>query len=149
MDRTFLTKLKATLDALIAENKNLKSQIAALNHSVNDVIIGGLKDAANEYEDNENYSIFCDTYGEKYSPLVEASKVLYGDEYDISSDLYEMSKGKEDVGSFVEAEIKALQEKLDNLRALKNGAENEVLVIEEDGNTADEEELARIAAEYL
>lgn len=148
MNRQFLLKLKATLDALISENQKLKAQVAALNHSVNDVIIGGLKDAAAEYEDNENYSVFVDTYQDKYSPLVDASKLLYGDDYDIASELYESSKGQEDVASFVDEQIKALQSKLDALYALKNGSEDSVLVVE-DGGSADEAELERIAKEYL
>lgn len=148
MNRQFLLKLKATLDALISENQKLKAQVAALNHSVNDVIIGGLKDAAAEYEDNENYSVFVDTYQDKYSPLVDASKLIYGDDYDIASELYESSKGQEDVASFVDEQIKALQSKLDALYALKNGSGDSVLVVEDDGS-ADEAELEKIAKEYL
>lgn len=148
MNRQFLLKLKATLDALISENQKLKAQVAALNHSVNDVIIGGLKDAAAEYEDNENYSVFVDTYQDKYSPLVDASKLLYGDDYDIASELYESSKGQEDVASFVDEQIKALQSKLDALYALKNGSGDSVLVVEDDGS-ADEAELERIAKDFL
>ena len=133
MDEKFIESLKATLTALIEENKVLKTRLAALEHSVNDVIIGGLKDAANEYEDNEKYSQFVDDFSTVYGPYEEISKILNGDDYDISEALYEGSKGVEDVAGFINSEIAKYQAKADALRALKNGTavEESIPVTEE------------------
>lgn len=124
MDPEFLSKLKGTLQALIDQNSALTTRVAALEHSVNDVIIKGLTDAANEYEDNERFSEFVDNYSGIYSPFAEACKTLYGDDYDIAEDLYARSRDAEDEKGFIDSEIKALQEKLDKLRAIKNGTDN-------------------------
>lgn len=143
MDERFIASLKATLTALIEENKVLKTRLGALEHSVNDVIIGGLKDAANEYEDNEKYSQFVDDFSTVYGPYEEISKILNGDDYDISEALYEGSKGVEDVAGFINGEIAKYQAKADALRALKNGTavEESIPVTEEPVVVAVEEEV--------
>lgn len=165
MEKTvFMEKLKATLDAIIAQNKALESRLAAIEHSVNDVIIGGLVDAANEYEDNENFSIFSDTYGAQLTPYAEHCKVLNGEDYDIIEEMYEGSKDKEDVAAYVAEEIAKIEAKINALKGLTAEPEVEVVVEEEpstDENTVDEnkvdeeteevdeEELKRIAKEML
>lgn len=164
MEKTvFMEKLKATLDAIITQNKALESRLAAIEHSVNDVIIGGLVDAANEYEDNENFSIFTDTYGAQLTPYAEHCKILNGEDYDIIEEMYEGSKDKEDVAAYVAEEIAKIEAKLNALKGLTVEPEVEVVVEEEpstDENTVeesmdedkeevDEEELARIAKEML
>lgn len=142
MDPEFLSKLKGTLQALIDQNSALTTRIAALEHSVNDVIIKGLTDAANEYEDNERFSEFVDNYSGIYSPFAEDCKTLYGDDYDIAEDLYARSRDAEDEKGFIDAEIKALQDKLDKLRAVKNGNVAETPdVVEVDVVEPSEEEL--------
>ena len=142
MDPEFLSKLKGTLQALIDQNSALTSRIAALEHSVNDVIIKGLTDAANEYEDNERFSEFVDNYSGIYSPFAEDCKTRDGDDYDIAEDLYARSRDAEDEKGFIDSEIKALQEKLDKLRAIKNGNVAETPdVVEVDVVEPSEEEL--------
>lgn len=167
MEKTvFMEKLKATLDAIITQNKALESRLAAIEHSVNDVIIGGLVDAANEYEDNENFSIFSDTYGAQLTPYAEHCKILNGEDYDIIEEMYEGSKDKEDVAAYVAEEIAKIEAKLNALKGLTAEPEVEVVVEEKpstDENTVeekdesmdegeeevDEEELKRIAKEML
>lgn len=152
MNADFMRKLKATLDALIAENKALKARLDAVEHSVNDVIIGGLQDAANEYEDNENFSVFVDDYASVYEPYAEVSKVLFGDDYDIAEELYAGSKGKEDVAAYINEEIAKYQAKADALRALKNGTSNEEEVVVTEvpvDDLSEEDYLAQLTAKYL
>lgn len=165
MEKTvFMEKLKATLDAIITQNKALESRLAAIEHSVNDVIIGGLVDAANEYEDNENFSIFSDTYGAQLTPYAEHCKILNGEDYDIIEEMYEGSKGKEDVAAYVAEEIAKIEAKLNALKGLTTEPEVEVVVedepstdentvdenkVDDDEEEVDEEELARIAKEML
>lgn len=120
VSQEFLTKLKESL-------KLIDSRLSAVEHIVNDVIIGGLQSAADEYADDEAYSIFVDTYGNGFKDLVEPSKVLYGDEYDLSSDLYETIKGIEKGDDFDEkAEVDKLVSVLRNkVEALRNAGKTE------------------------
>lgn len=159
MDKEFLAKLKATFDALVSQNEALKERITALEHSVNDVIIGGLTAAADEYEDNERFSDFVDTYSESYSPYGDTCKIIYGDDYDIAEELYAGSKDKEDVKSYVESEIASLQAKLDALKEATKEPETEdkaegqtednTVEEKEEEKEFDEDELSRIAKELL
>ena len=87
MDKEFLISLK---ESLVAFDK----RISCLEHLVNDVIIGGLQDAADTYLDDENYSVFVDTYKPDFEPFVEQAKFLHSDdpEYDLGGDLYDKIK---------------------------------------------------------
>lgn len=120
ISQEFLTKLKESLQLI-------DSRLSAVEHIVNDVIIGGLQSAADEYADDEAYSVFVDTYGEGFKELVEPSKVLYGDEYDLSSDLYETIKATEKGADFDEkAEVEKLVSILrDKVTALRNTGKTE------------------------
>lgn len=88
MDKEFLQKLRATLESMDA-------RIMAVEHLVNDVVIDGLKGAAEEFEDNEKYSQFVDSYQGDYKPYYEAAKALFGDDFDLSDALYEITKADE------------------------------------------------------
>lgn len=123
MDKEMAIKLRAALEAMDA-------RIAALEHLVNDTIIGGLKSAAEEYEDDEKFSNFCDNYSEVYSPLEPAAAILYGEDYSLPDDLYEKVKKSEGYGSegFDEAGtvnnlLSEIQSKIDALEALKDKVE--------------------------
>ena len=120
MDKEMAIKLRAALEAMDA-------RIAALEHLVNDTIIGGLKSAAEEYEDDEKFSNFCDNYSEVYSPLEPAAAILYGEDYSLPDDLYEKVKKSEGYGSegFDEAGtvnnlLSEIQSKIDALESLKD-----------------------------
>lgn len=149
MDKEFALKLKQTLDSMIAQNSALADRVSALEHSVNEVIIGGLTSAADEYEDNERFSEFVDAYSPSYSPFGDACKVIYGDDYDIAEELYSGSKDKEDVKSYVEEEIQKLQSKINALKAMKDEPTVEENTVEEEPKEFDEEELLKIAKESL
>lgn len=120
ISQEFLTKLKESLQLI-------DSRLSAVEHIVNDVIIGGLQSAADEYADDEAYSVFVDTYSDGFKDLVEPSKVLYGDEYDLSSDLYETIKATEKGADFDEkAEVEKLVSILrDKVDALRNAGKTE------------------------
>jgi hypothetical protein len=115
----FKSHLKESLEAI-------DQRISALEHLVNDVIIGGLKDAADEFADDEAYSVFVDTYGDKYKDLEPSMKILNGDGYDMGSDLYERVKSKRDTEGFdelteVESILNELSSKISAIKA--EGAE--------------------------
>lgn len=153
MDEEFKQKLRESLEAI-------DTRISALEHLVNDVIIGGLKDAADEYADDEAYSSFVDTYGDSYKELEPYGKILNGDDFDMGSYLYETVKSKRDTEGF--DELSEVTKLLDELKATidaikaekgeeKPEVEEEKLVEEEkpeekpnDEEEFDEQELRKI-----
>lgn len=149
MDKEFLLKLKETLQLI-------DSRLSAVEHIVNDVIIGGLQKAADEYADDEAYSVFVDTYGNTFEDLVEPSRIIYGEDYDLSSDLYETMKGVDRTAEGFDeaAEVQKLIQSLrDKVEALKNSGKAEEEsntikdaeeTIEEAEDAIDEDELRRI-----
>lgn len=128
----------------------LEERIAALEHLVNDVIIGGLKKANDEYIDEDNYSKFTANYGEMLAPYVEPMKAICGEEYDLPRDLYDFSKKQEGYGtegfdekSIIEDAIESIKSKI---AALKGIPEDNVDVkveadIEEKPEEKDEDEM--------
>lgn len=149
MDKDFLLKLKETLQLI-------DSRLSAVEHIVNDVIIGGLQKAADEYADDEAYSVFVDTYGPSYEDLVEPSKIIYGEDYDFSSDLYETMKGADrsvegfDEAAEVQKLIQVLRDKVDALKGSGKAEEESNTIndaeeaIDDAEDVIDEEELKRI-----
>lgn len=124
MDKEFAMKLRASLEAL-------DSRISGLEHLVNDVIIGGLKSAADEYDDDVKFSEFVDRNKEAYEPFVEPSTIIYGEDFDLPSDMYEKMKSAEGYGTeefdeagFVSNILKDIQDKIDALEALKDKVED-------------------------
>lgn len=149
MDKEMAIKLRAALEAMDA-------RIAALEHLVNDTIIGGLKSAAEEYEDDEKFSNFCDNYSEVYSPLEPAAAILYGEDYSLPDDLYEKVKKSEGYGSegfdeagTVNSLLSEIQSKIDALEDLKDKVEDKKDVgSEEEEKVPSEEELSKVFDEY-
>ena len=140
MDKEFATKLRASLEAL-------DSRISTLEHLVNDTIIGGLKSAAEEYDDDVKYSEFCDKYKDKYESFIEPSVILYGEDYDLPSDMYDKMKETEGYGSeefdedgYVDGILLDIQSKIDALEALKNKVEDEADEAEEEEGDEDEDD---------
>lgn len=136
----FKLHLKESLEAI-------DQRLSALEHLVNDVIIGGLKDAADEFADDEAYSVFVDTYGDKYKDLEPSMKILNGDDYDMGSDLYERIKSKRDTEGFdelteVENIINELQSKISAIKAENAAADKEETKSED--NKSEDNDLERI-----
>ena len=151
MDKEMAIKLRAALEAMDA-------RIATLEHLVNDTIIGGLKSAAEEYEDDEKFSNFCDSYSEVYSPLEPAAAILYGEDYSLPDDLYEKVKKSEGYGSegfdeagTVNSLLSEIQSKIDALEDLKDKVEDkkdEEVGSTEEEKVPSEEELSKVFDEY-
>ena len=140
MDKEFAIKLRASLEAL-------DSRISTLEHLVNDTIIGGLKSAAEEYDDDVKYSEFCDKYKDKYESFIEPSVILYGEDYDLPSDMYDKMKEVEGYGSeefdedgYVDGILQDIQSKIDALEALKDKVEDEAETKAEEGKEGKEDE---------
>ena len=149
MDEEFKLKLKDTLIAL-------ETRLTALEHSVNDVIIHGLQEAANSYADEENYNRFSSEYGESIGKYADSMKVLCGDDFDLCKELYNALKEAEGYGTdgfdekgLMEGKLKDIEDKLSKLKTpeVKEEVKEEA---NEDGedNEPSEEEIERIYKEY-
>lgn len=156
MDEEFKLKLKDTLVAL-------ETRLTALEHSVNDVIINGLQEAANSYADEENYNRFSSEYGESIGKYADSMKVLCGDDFDLCKELYNALKEAEGYGTdgfdekgLMESKLKDIEDKLSKLKTpeAKEEAKEEVKEeVKEDGDgesddEPSEEEIERIYKEY-
>lgn len=149
MDQEFKLKLKDTLVAL-------ESRLSALEHSVNNVILQGLRDAADEYADEENYNAFTATYGDSIGKYSDSMKVLCGDDFDLCKELYSALKEAEGYGTegfdekaLVDGKLKDIEAKLSKLKEpveVETNKEDSEDKSEEDEPS--EEEIARIYKEY-
>ena len=122
--------------------KQMEARINTLEHSVNDTLIGGLREAANQYADDESYSIFGEKYGAAIDEVAPDLAIINGEDFDARRSLYDKIKGMEGYGTddfdeeaVVMATIDELKNKLNAIRGVKN----EVPVKEE--NLADDESV--------
>ena len=114
--------------------KQMEARINALEDSVNNTLIGGLKEAANAYIDGENYNIFSEKYGPMIDTVASDLKIINGEDFDARRSLYDKIKGMEGYGSDdfdEEAVIKATIDELNEKLAAIRGVKNEVPVEEE------------------
>lgn len=126
MDREFLEKLRGTLE-------DFDKRLRMLEHTCNDVIIGSLESAANEYADNEAYDKFKGAYGAEIEPIVGPYKALFGDDYDLERSLYDDLKGTEGYGTegfdeagVMKSRIEDLKARLDAVRAEEKEIKEEI-----------------------
>lgn len=148
MDQEFKLKLKDTLVAL-------ESRLAALEHSVNNVILQGLRDAADEYADEENYNAFTETYGDSIGKYSDSMKVLCGDDFDLCKELYSALKEADGYGTegfdekaLVDSKLKDIEAKLSKLKEPVEEKKEEQKEDSEEEEEPSEEEIARIYKEY-
>jgi hypothetical protein len=106
----FKTQLKGSLEAL-------DKRIMQLEHLVNDVIIGSLESAANEYADNEAFDKFKGNYGESLKDLVGPYKKLFGEDYDLERSLYDDLKATEGYGTEGFDEAGCMTARIEDLKA--------------------------------
>ena len=107
--------------------KQFEARLNALEDSVNNTLIGGLKEAANQYIDNEAYGIFCDKYGTAIDTVSPDLAIINGEDFDARRSLYDKIKGMEGYGTddfdeeaVVMATIDELKNKLAAIRGVKN-----------------------------
>lgn len=129
--------------------KQFEARIDALEDSVNNTLIGGLKEAANTYIDNENYGAFSDKYGAAIDEVAPDLAIINGEDFDARRSLYDKVKGMDGYGSddfdeeaVVKATIDELKNKLNAIRGVKNEVPVEVEVdAEESVEVPSEEQL--------
>lgn len=144
ISRDFAEKLKASFEALDA-------RISALEVAVNETLIEGLRAAAEEYEDDVKFSEFSDRNQGAFDKYSEPAKILYGDDFDVPSAVYEEVKASEGYGSddFDEAGkvseiLKVIDDKIEALQGLKEEVKDDPEKAEE----ISEDQLAKEFAEY-
>ena len=149
MDEQFLAELKEILFAL-------DGRVAALEHTLNDVIIQSWKEAAEEEAQAEKERVeaeqrkmalekFTASYPE-VAELAAPLKALYGDEYDVYDDLYSTMQNHVNDEGFDEAAYVngQLADVKGRLAALNGGAPTETPDVEEDEEEEiSEEQLAK------
>ena len=130
--------------------KQTEARINALEHSVNDTLISGLREAANQYIDNENYGIFGEKYGAAIDEVAPDLTIINGEDFDARRSLYDKIKGMEGYGTddfdeeeVVMATIDELKNKLNAIRGVKNEetVKEETLADDESVELPNEEQL--------
>lgn len=129
--------------------KQFEARLNALEDSVNNTLIGGLKEAANTYIDNENYNAFGERYGAAIDEVAPDLAIINGEDFDARRSLYDKIKGMDGYGSedfdeeaVVKATIDELKNKLNAIRGVKNEVPVEVEVdAEESVEVPSEEQL--------
>ena len=130
--------------------KQMEARINALEHSVNDTLLGGLREAANAYVDQENYGIFGEKYGAAIDEVAPDLAIINGEDFDARRSLYDKIKGMEGYGTddfdeeeVVKATIDELKNKLSAIRGVKNEepVKEETLADDESVELPNEEQL--------
>lgn len=149
MDEQFLAELKEILFAL-------DGRVAALEHTLNDVIIQSWKEAAEEEAQAEKERVeaeqrkmaleqFTASYPE-VAELAAPLKTLYGDEYDVYDDLYStMQNHVNDEGFDEAAYVNGQLEDVKGRLSALNGAPTEA----SKGDVEGDEEKEEISEEQL
>lgn len=107
--------------------KQFEARINALEDSVNNTLLGGLREAANAYIDEENYNAFGEKYGAAIDEVSPDLAIINGEDFDARRSLYDKIKGMEGYGTddfdeeeVVKATIDELKNKLNAIRGVKN-----------------------------
>ena len=131
---------------------DIDKRLKTLEHTVNEVIIDGVKRANDSYIDDERYKVFSDTYGEMIAPYADSMKILCGEDYDLCRDLYNYDKEQEGYGSDGYDEngviTRAIESVKSKIAALKGVSPNDVDVKVEakvdEGEGVDKKEGAEV-----
>ena len=140
-------RIQKAIAFLISRNKALESRLAALEHTVNDVVVKSLVEANDQYEYDTGLEAFRSAHPE-LADLDPKLKALYGDEYDTAKAFYDnrpesYEEGMDENG-WVASMLEEINGKLSALMGLQAPAE-ETTVAEDspaEGETVVEEEVA-------
>lgn len=128
-------KIQKAIAFLISKNKALEERLAALEHTVNDVVVKSLVEANDQYEYDTGLEAFRNAHPE-LSELDPKMKALYGDEYDTSKAFYdarpESYEGDMDENGWVAATLAEVNAKLDALTKAVAPAVEESAPVEEE-----------------
>lgn len=137
-DTEFYSKLKTALEAF-------DQRLSSIENTVN-TLTGAIEQASDEYEDSENYSAFTEKYGKDIEPLTPKYKILFGDDYDLSRELYDSLKETDGYGTEGFDEEGTMKARLEDLKSRISGLREEV---EEIAETVEEEKPEEKPSEGL
>lgn len=147
-------RIQKAIAFLISRNKALESRLAALEHTVNDVVVKSLVEANAQYEYDTGLEAFRSAHPE-LADLDPKLKALYGDEYDTAKAFYDnrpesYEEGMDENG-WVASMLEEINGKLSALMGLQAPAEEASVaedspaegeaVVEEEVTVPDEEQL--------
>lgn len=141
-------RIQKAIAFLISRNKALESRLAALEHTVNDVVVKSLVEANDQYEYDTGLETFRSAHPE-LADLDPKLKALYGDEYDTAKAFYDnrpesYEEGMDENG-WVASMLEEINGKLSALMGLQAPAAAEEASVAEDspaeGDTVVEEEV--------
>lgn len=147
-------RIQKAIAFLISRNKALESRLAALEHTVNDVVVKSLIEANDQYEYDTGLEAFRSAHPE-LADLDPKLKALYGDEYDTAKAFYDnrpesYEEGMDENG-WVASMLEEINGKLSALMGLQTPAEEASVaegspaegetVVEEEVTVPDEEQL--------
>lgn len=129
--------------------KQFETRLNTLEDSVNNTLLGGLREAANTYIDNENYGIFGEKYGAAIDEVAPDLAIINGEDFDARRSLYDKIKSMDGYGTddfdeeaVVMDTIDELKNKLNAIRGVKNEEPvKDVEVAEESVELPNEEQL--------
>lgn len=115
--------------------KMFDSRIAALEHTVNDVVVKSLVEANDQYEYDQGLEAFRGAHPE-LAEMDPKLKALYGEDYDTAKQLYDARPSEyaegQDEASWVAQELAIVNDKLNALmNVVAPAAEEEPSVTEE------------------
>ena len=155
ISKEFAEALTRAFEGIEARLKAIEEDNKALHETVDNKLIGGLQAAAEEFDNDCKYSDFYDKYKDKIDAFKPSMSVLYGEDFDLPSNIFDTIKDMEGYGAedFDEAgkvdEILAsIDEKIKALQDLKEEVKEEDEVKKEKDDLPDEEDLSRIYDEY-
>lgn len=147
-------RIQKAIAFLISRNKALESRLAALEHTVNDVVVKSLVEANDQYEYDTGLEAFRSAHPE-LADLDPKLKALYGDEYDTAKAFYDnrpesYEEGMDENG-WVASMLEEINGKLSALMGLQTPVEEAPVaedspaegetVVEEEVTVPDEEQL--------
>lgn len=129
--------------------KQFEARLNALEDSVNNTLLGGLREAANAYADQEAYGAFGEKYGAMIDEVSPDLAIINGEDFDARRSLYDKIKEMDGYGSddfdeeeVVKSTIEELKNKLNAIRGVKNEVPVEVEIdAEESVEVPSEEQL--------
>lgn len=142
MDKEFFEKLKSTLE-------DFDKRLRMIEHLTNDVIIGSLESAANEYADNEAFETFKGNYGESLKDLVGPYKKLFGEDYDLERSLYDDLKATEGYGCEGFDEAGCMEARIADLKARIDAIKEDVTEVAEEAEEKKDDAEAKVEVEEV
>lgn len=157
-----LNNVKAVLDMAMEKLDSLNTRVDGLENILYNEILMPVKQRYEELDYNDRLNTFSETYKDKFEPYNEATKVVEGNDFDLTKkafDDYEASDKAIPEAEYVDAVVESVSSQLEQIKAALNNegipAENvetttteegtEIVATDAEGNVvADEKQIEQI-----